>query len=81
LTAISSSAVVRLEASAGTGIMASLNIPCVRRNFDTYLQCCGSGMFIPEPDFLPIPDPGSQIQDSGSQISDPGSKNLNKREV
>ncbi len=29
-------------------------------------QCCGSGMFIPDPDFLLIPDPGS--------------KNLNKRE-
>ncbi len=23
-------------------------------------QCCGSGMFIPDPDFLPIPDPGSK---------------------
>ncbi len=35
---------------------------------DTYLQCDGSGMFIPEPGswFLPIPDPGS--------------KNSNKRE-
>jgi hypothetical protein len=20
-------------------------------------QCCGSGMFIPDPDFLPTPDP------------------------
>ncbi len=27
-------------------------------------QCCGSGMFIPDPGswFLPIPDPGSRIQ-------------------
>jgi hypothetical protein len=29
-------------------------------------ECCGFGMFIPDPDFLPIPDPGY--------------KNLNKRE-
>ncbi len=38
-------------------------------------QCCGSGMFIPDPGswILPIPDPGSRI-------SDPGSKNSNKRE-
>ncbi len=38
-------------------------------------QCCGSGMFIPNPGswFLPIPDPGSRI-------SDPGSKNSSKRE-
>ncbi len=37
--------------------------------FNTFLQCCGSGMFIPDPGswFLPIPDPGS--------------KNSNKREV
>jgi hypothetical protein len=29
-----------------------------------YIQCCGSGMFIPDPGswFLPIPDPGSRIQ-------------------
>jgi hypothetical protein len=31
-------------------------------------QCCGSGMFIPDPDFYP------------SGIPDPGSKNRNKRE-
>jgi hypothetical protein len=31
-------------------------------------QCCGSGMFIPDPDYYP------------SRISDPGSKNINKRE-
>ena len=44
------------------------------------MQCCGSGMFIPDPGswFLSIPDPGSQIlnpkswiPDLGSQISDP----------
>ncbi len=40
-----------------------------------YRQCCGSGMFIPDPGswFLPIPDPGSRI-------TYPGSKNSNKRE-
>ncbi len=39
-------------------------------------QCCGSGMFIPDPGswFLPIPDPGSRIPDLGSRISDPGSR-------
>ncbi len=32
--------------------------------FTTRTQCCGSGMFIPDPGswFLPIPDPGSRIQ-------------------
>ncbi len=31
----------------------------------SFLQCCGSGMFIPDPGswFLPIPDPGSRIPD------------------
>jgi hypothetical protein len=38
-------------------------------------QCCGSGMFIPDPDFYP-----SRIPDLGSRIPDPGSKNSNKRE-
>jgi hypothetical protein len=31
-------------------------------------QCCGSGIFIPDPDFYPF------------RILDPGSKNSNKRE-
>jgi hypothetical protein len=39
------------------------------------MQCCGSGMFIPDPDFYP-----SWIPDLGSRISDPGSKNINKRD-
>jgi hypothetical protein len=36
-------------------------------------QCCGSGMFIPDPGswFLTIPDPGSRIPDPGSRIPDP----------
>ncbi len=38
-------------------------------------QCCGSGMFIPDPDFYP-----PRIPDLGSRILDPGSKNSNKRE-
>jgi hypothetical protein len=39
-------------------------------------QCCGSGMFIPDPGswFLPIPDPGSRIPDPGSRIPDLGSR-------
>ncbi len=38
--------------------------------FCTPFQCCGSGMFIPDPGswFLPIPDPGSRIPDLGSRI-------------
>ncbi len=42
----------------------------------TLYQCCGSGMFIPDPGswFLPIPDPGSRISDLGSPIPDPGSR-------
>ncbi len=49
---------------------------------DIIVQCCGSGMFNPDPGswFLPIPDPGSRIPDPGSRISDPGSKKNNKRE-
>ncbi len=27
-----------------------------------YLQCCGSEMFIPDPDFCQSPDLGSRIQ-------------------
>ncbi len=57
---------------AQTGIMAIV----VHTDIDICVhQCCGSGMFIPDPGswFLPIPDPGSRI-------SDPGSKNSNKRE-
>ena len=49
-------------------------------------QCCGSGMFIPDPgsripdpDFYPsrIPDPGSRIPDLGSRIQ----KQVEKRGV
>jgi hypothetical protein len=36
-------------------------------------QCCGSGMFIPDPGprLPPIPDPGSRIPGPGSRIPDP----------
>ncbi len=46
-----------------------------------FFQCCGSGMFIPDPGswFLPIPDLGSRIPDPGSRISDP--KTVQKRGV
>jgi hypothetical protein len=37
-------------------------------NYSSISQCCGSGMFIPDPDFHP------------SRIPDPGSKNRNKME-
>jgi hypothetical protein len=38
-----------------------------------FVQCGGSGMFIPDPGswFNRIPDPGSRISDPGSQIPDP----------
>jgi hypothetical protein len=32
-------------------------------------QCCGSEMFIPDPDFLPIPDRGSRIPDPKTSAS------------
>ncbi len=35
---------------------------------------------IPDPDFLPVPDPGYRNSDLGSRIPDPGSRNLNNRE-
>jgi hypothetical protein len=49
-------------------------------------QCCGSGMFIPDPGsrILIFTHPGSRIPDLGSRISDPGSriqKQQQKREV
>ncbi len=39
-------------------------------------QSCGSGMFIPDPDFYPsrISDPGSRIPDFGSRIPELGSR-------
>jgi hypothetical protein len=41
-------------------------------------QCCGSGMFISDPDFYP--SRFLIFTHPGSRISDPGSKNSNKRE-
>ncbi len=39
-------------------------------------QCCGSGMFIPDPGswFLPIPDPGSRIPDPKTATKERGEK-------
>ncbi len=41
-------------------------------------QCCGSGMFIPDPDFYPsrIPDPGSRIPDPKTATKVRGEKKL-----
>ncbi len=38
--------------------------------FPYYYQCCGSGMFIPDPDFYPsrIPDPKSATKERGKKI-------------
>jgi hypothetical protein len=43
-----------------------------------YMQCCGSGMFIPDPDFYPsrIPDPGSRISDPKTAKKERGEKKL-----
>ncbi len=41
-----------------------------------YMQCCGSGMFIPDPGswFLPIQDPGSRIPDPKTATKERGEK-------
>jgi hypothetical protein len=35
-----------------------------------FKQCCGSGMFIPDPDFYPsrIPDPTAPTKEEGGKI-------------
>jgi hypothetical protein len=40
------------------------------------VQCCGSGMFITDPDFYPsrIPDPGSRVQDTKTATKERGEK-------
>jgi hypothetical protein len=42
------------------------------------MQCGGSGMFIPDPDFYPsqIPDLGSRIPDPKTSTKERGEKNL-----
>ncbi len=65
----------RSPCSAGSLLSAGAQLtPAIRKvenceglrtlSFFSFLQCCGSGMFIPDPGswFLPIPDPGSLIQ-------------------
>ncbi len=37
-------------------------------------QCCGSGIFIRDPDFLPILDPGSRIPDLKTSTKERGEK-------
>jgi hypothetical protein len=37
-------------------------------------QCCGSGKFIPDPDFLLIPDPGFRIPDPKTSTKERGKK-------
>jgi hypothetical protein len=39
-----------------------------RKLVQKFLQCCGFGMFIPDPGFFPIPDPGSQKTWGGKKI-------------
>jgi hypothetical protein len=36
---------------------------------EAYKQCCGSGMFIPDPDFYPsrIPDPKTATKERGEK--------------
>jgi hypothetical protein len=49
---------------------------CDSSNFNDFLQCGGSGMFIPDPDFYPsrIPDPGSWIPDPKTATKDRSEK-------
>ena len=51
----------KLKNNGGKNSDYANTIPCTVLQFS---QCCGSGMFIPDPGswFLPIPDPGSRIQ-------------------
>ncbi len=46
------------------GISELVNVSILEALKNLFYQCCGSGMFIPDPGswFLPIPDPGSRIQ-------------------
>jgi hypothetical protein len=39
-----------------------ISVQMVESCCEKFNQCCGSGMFIPDPDFSLIPDPGSRIQ-------------------
>jgi hypothetical protein len=43
-----------------------------------FLQCCGSGMFIPDPDFYPsrISEPGSRIPDQKTATKESIEKNF-----
>jgi hypothetical protein len=41
----------------------------------SWYQCCGSRMFIPDPDFLPILDLGYRIQDPKTSTKESGEKN------
>jgi hypothetical protein len=72
----------------GTGNKETLDIiPKVHLPFALYffiffsfslVQCCGSGMFIPDPGswFLPIPDSGSRIPDPKTATKERGEKKL-----
>jgi hypothetical protein len=48
----------------------------LNKNRDEINQCCGSGLFIPDPDFLPIPDPGSRIPAPKTATKERGENNL-----
>jgi hypothetical protein len=51
---------------------------CEEPDLATENQCCGSGMFIPDPDFYPsrIPDPGSRIPKPKTATKERGEKKL-----
>jgi hypothetical protein len=46
----------------------------LNKNGDEINQFCGSGMFIPDPDFLPVPDPGSRIPAPKTATKERGDK-------
>jgi hypothetical protein len=48
--------------------VSSLNIQQIN------IQCCGSGIFIRDPDFYPIPDAGSRMPDPKTATKERGEK-------
>jgi hypothetical protein len=66
---------ILIKVLAPTGSGSTTLVARTEVKMSHYNQCCGSGMFIPDPDFYP-----SRIPDPRSRIPDPGSKNSNKRE-
>ncbi len=67
-----------LDPGSGMGLKINPDFREFRKNVFGLKQCCGSGMFIPDPGswFLPIPDPGSRIPDPKTATKERGEKNF-----